>query len=116
VVSLSLAVAGTYAFTPPFWALASSFMSGAAAAGGIAAMSAVGILGGFFAPSIMGYMKDLTGSFSSGQVVIAGMAFGGAALIVVIGRWRSDILAPHQSDLVMPAAPSAGAQRREQPV
>jgi ACS family tartrate transporter-like MFS transporter len=88
VVALSVAVAGTYAFTPPFWAIASSTMSGIAAAAAIGIVSAIGNFGGFVAPSIMGYLRDLTGSFASGQIAIACMAFAGALLLLLIARWR----------------------------
>jgi MFS family permease len=94
VAALSLAVGGTLAFTAPFWALSGSIMSGAAAAGGLAAISSIGLIGGFVAPSIMGAMKQLTGSFGSGQVVIAAMAVCGALLLLLIARLRSDLLAP----------------------
>jgi MFS family permease len=109
VIALSLAVAGTYAFTAPFWALASTFLSGAAAAGGIAAMSAVGILGGFTAPWVMGVMKDLTGSFASGQIVIGAMGVAGALLLLAIGRWRGDAFGRREREReALPAGKAAG--------
>jgi MFS family permease len=94
VIFLSIGVAGTLAFTAPFLALAGSIMSGAAAAGGIATITSIGILGGFFAPSIMGLMKSLTGSFQGGQIVIGLMAFAGAALLLLIARWRRELMQP----------------------
>jgi len=89
VIALSVAVAGTYAFTAPFWASASTRLSGIAAAGGIAAIGAIGNLGGLTAPTIMGVMKDLTGTFAAGQIIIASLAFAGAILFVLVSRGRA---------------------------
>jgi hypothetical protein len=88
VIALSVAVAGTYAFTAPFWASASTRLSGIAAAGGIAAIGAIGNLGGLTAPWIMGAMKDLTGTFAAGQIIIASMAFAGAILFALVSAGR----------------------------
>jgi len=55
----------------PFWAIPGSFLSGASAAGGIAAVSAMGVTGGFIAPFFVGYMKGLTGDFKTGFITIA---------------------------------------------
>jgi MFS family permease len=103
VAALSLAVAGTLAFTAPFWALSGSIMSGAAAAGGLAAISSIGLIGGFVAPSIMGAMKEFFGSYGAGQIVIAGLAMAGALLLLLIARWRSDLLAPDDAAARHPA-------------
>lgn len=46
----------------PFWALVTAFLSGSAAAGGIALINSVGNLGGFFGPYIVGVIKDRTHS------------------------------------------------------
>jgi ACS family tartrate transporter-like MFS transporter len=78
LAALALAVSGTLSFAPVFWTIAPSFLSGAAAAGGLAAISAMGILGGFLTPWFVGYLKDLTGDFryGLGSVAIFGMAAG----------------------------------------
>jgi sugar phosphate permease len=70
-VCFSLAFAATLCMVVPFWAIPGTFLSGASAAGGIAAISAMGVTGGFVAPYFVGYMKDLTGSFVTGFMVIA---------------------------------------------
>jgi MFS family permease len=101
VVALSVAVAGTYAFTAPFWASVSGRLSGIAAAGGIAAIGAIGNLGGLTAPTIMGAMKDLTGSFAAGQIIIAAMAFAGALLLPCLSRGRRERV---EAAAVMPRA------------
>ena len=64
-----MASAGLFAVLPVFWTLPPLFMVGPAAAGGIAVINSIGNLGGFFGPTAMGYVKDLTGDFGSGLVV-----------------------------------------------
>jgi ACS family tartrate transporter-like MFS transporter len=67
----SVQAVGGNAANAPFWALATSFLSGTASAGGIAFINSVGNLGGFFAPWIMGRIKDKTGSFELGIYLTA---------------------------------------------
>jgi Sugar phosphate permease len=69
ITGLTMASAGLFALLPVFWSLPPQFLVGAAAAGGIAVINSIGNLGGFFGPSAMGYIKDLTGSFSLGLLV-----------------------------------------------
>lgn len=69
ITGLTMASAGLFALLPVFWSLPPMFMTGAAAAGGIAVINSIGNLGGFFGPSAMGFIKDLTGSFSAGLLV-----------------------------------------------
>jgi len=86
LVALAVAVSGTLSFAPVFWAIAPSFLSGAAAAGGLAFISAMGIVGGWLTPFLVGYLKDATGSFTwgLGSVAVFGMVAGVA--LYVIGR------------------------------
>ncbi|MBC8138517.1 MAG: MFS transporter [Fibrella sp.] len=69
----------------PFWAMPTSMLSGAAAAGGIAFINSVGNLGGFAGPFAMGWLKDATGSYQVGLFVLAGMMLG-AALLAAAAR------------------------------
>jgi MFS family permease len=62
LASLALAFAGIKSTLGPFWALTTAFLTGKAAAGGIALINSVGNLGGFFGPYIVGIIKDKTGS------------------------------------------------------
>jgi MFS family permease len=77
---ICIASSGTLAFMGVFWAIPPIFFTGPAAAGGLAAISSLGILGGFVAPYVVGYSKDITGSFATGQIGVAAfaivMAFG----------------------------------------
>ncbi len=54
LIGLCLAQTGMMSMLPVFWALPSSFLTGAAAAGGIAMINSVGNIGGFLGPGILG--------------------------------------------------------------
>ena len=69
MVSLSIAIAGVMAARPPFWTLPTEFLSGSKAAAGIAAINSIGNLGGFFGPTLIGYAREITGSFTAGLMV-----------------------------------------------
>ncbi len=71
LVALSIALIGATSARAIFWAIPPRFLVGAAAAGGLAFINSVGTLGGFFGPFLMGWLKDLTGSFDSGLALMA---------------------------------------------
>lgn len=84
LVALTLAQAGMMSMLPTFWTLPTAFLSGAAAAAGIALINAVGNLGGFAAPNVLSPLKDLTGSFTPGLLIMAlTMAVGGVLALCV---------------------------------
>ena len=64
MVALTVAFLGLKSTVGPFWALATTFLGGTAAAGGIALINSVGNLGGFVGPTVVGYIKQSTGNYS----------------------------------------------------
>ena len=68
----------------PFWALVTATLSGTAAAGGIAFINALGNLGGFFGPSIIGLVHQRTGSFQSALAVLAVAPLTLALLVLLV--------------------------------
>jgi nitrate/nitrite transporter NarK len=81
---LCFAQIGVSAVPPMFWPLPSSFLTGASAAAGIAAINSLGNLSGFAGPYAMGYLKDLTGNFTAGLLLLAGCALVGAIVVVML--------------------------------
>lgn len=71
IAGLTIALIGVTAARAIFWAIPTRFLTGIAAAGGIAFINTVGTTGGFFGPTIMGWLKDATGSFEAGLLVMA---------------------------------------------
>jgi ACS family tartrate transporter-like MFS transporter len=80
LIALVLAVAGRWSAMAPFWGLATTFLSGRAAAGAIALINSVGNLGGFAGPYLMGWFKDTTGDYMFGLRILAGVVFLGGVL------------------------------------
>jgi MFS family permease len=74
IAAVAVAFACTLAFTAPFWSIPGTFLTGGAAAGGIGAISALGVLGGFLSPWFIGFIKDRTGDFQIGLGAIALLA------------------------------------------
>jgi ACS family tartrate transporter-like MFS transporter len=88
MAALVLAQMGQSAIAPTFWTLPTAMLSGTAAAGGIAMINAVGNLGGFLGPSLVGFVKDATGSFSLGLLAISMGALVGAIVLLALGHDR----------------------------
>lgn len=71
VLGITMASAGFYGTKGPFWSSPTMFLTGPAAAAGIAWINSIGNLGGFFGPTIVGWAKLLTGSFAGGLYGLA---------------------------------------------
>ncbi len=84
VVALSIAAFGIWGALGPFWALPTAFLRGTAAAGGLALVNAVGNIGGFLGPTLVGYARDATGSFAAGLWVLAAGLVAGALLTLTL--------------------------------
>jgi ACS family tartrate transporter-like MFS transporter len=71
LAGITIAAVGFYGTKGPFWSMPTMFLTGAAAATGIAWINSLGNLGGFFGPSLVGWAKTLTGSYSGGLYALA---------------------------------------------
>jgi cyanate permease len=71
LVGITIGLVGLSSIRPVFWSIPPRFLTGVAAAGGLAFINSVGNLGGLVGPLMIGYLKDRTGSLRSG---VLGMA------------------------------------------
>jgi MFS family permease len=71
LTGITLALIGTIAGRTIFYTLPARFLSGQAAAGGLALINSIGALGGFAGPYLVGYLKDSFGTFTAGMVGLA---------------------------------------------
>jgi D-galactonate transporter len=71
LVALTVSIASTMSAIPVFWQLPNFFLSGSAAACGIALINSVANLAGFVAPAAMGLLKTSTGSMAPGFFAVA---------------------------------------------
>ena len=100
MAALTVAGFGIFACLPVIWTLPTAYLSGAAAAGGIAAVNSIGNLSGFFGPYAMGYFKDLTGSFNAGLWCLSAAGFIAMGIVLALR---------HDGRLEQAPAPSAMA-------
>lgn len=71
MIALTVAAVGDLSTRGPFWALPTQFLSGSAAAAGIALINTFASLGGFVGPYMVGFVRNLTGSFAGGLIFLA---------------------------------------------
>jgi MFS family permease len=86
MLGMTFAVIGLSSARPAFYSLPSRYLSGAAAAGGLAFINSVGSLSGYVSPWIMGVLKDSTGSFDAGLLGLAAMLVVAALLTLAFRR------------------------------
>ncbi len=70
LAAISIAAVGIWGCFGPFWSLPAAFLSGPAAAAGIALVNSIGNVGGFVGPYVVGYVHDVTGSFTAALAVL----------------------------------------------
>lgn len=93
IAALTLVNIGISCAKPPLWSMPTMFLSGAAAATGIATINSIGNLGGFAGPAMIGWVKDQTGSFTGGLYFVAGLLVLSAVLTLLLARSQKPQLA-----------------------
>ena len=84
---LLLAVGLNWAVTPVFWAVTTEYLAGgAAAAGAIALINAVANFAGVGLPPTLGFIRDRTGSYNAGLLLIASALILGGFLGLFLAR------------------------------
>lgn len=85
MVAVTLSTCSVMCALPVFWALPSTFLTGVAAAGGIALINSLGNLSGFGGPYITGWLTDLTGNAKVALWVVGALSLAAAAMVVYLG-------------------------------
>lgn len=85
MVALTVAAIGVFCTFALFWTLPTAWLSGTAAAGAIALINSIGNLAGFGGPYLIGWVKEMTGSTSTGLLVLAAMPLV-AGILVLVGN------------------------------
>jgi ACS family tartrate transporter-like MFS transporter len=86
LIAMAMVSVGLNASRPLFWALPSLFLSRTAAAGAIALINALGNLGGIAGPTMLGWVRTSTGSFSDGLYFLAFCTFVAGMVVLVAVR------------------------------
>ncbi len=82
VSAFSVIAIGIWGSFGPFWSLPPLFLSGTAAAGGIAIINSFGNLGGFLGPFLVGAIKQHSASFRGAFWMLAAFLALGACLVL----------------------------------
>ncbi|MFI5470220.1 MFS transporter [Streptomyces cacaoi] len=112
LAAITLAGVGSKCAATLFWPMAQSGLDLRIAAPGLALVNSIGNLGGFFSPTLFGYLKDTTGSTNGGLYTLSAASL----LAVVAARFIRSARAA--SDPLLETSPEAhrkpegGAQRR----
>ncbi|HXX10255.1 MAG TPA: MFS transporter [Burkholderiales bacterium] len=85
IFALTLVTVGLLSWVVTFWSLPTAFLSGTAAAAGIAWVNSVGNLGGHFGPDLIGRIRTVTGGSSDAAFyALAAVALLGALIIIFL--------------------------------
>jgi ACS family tartrate transporter-like MFS transporter len=84
VFSFTLSQMGQRSVMSVFWAMPPIFLGGTGAAAGIGLINAIGNLGGAVGPSLMGILRDLTGAYTGGLLVLAGALVVEAIVVMTL--------------------------------
>ena len=89
IVSLIVMQIAVIAFLAPFWTIPTILLSGSSAAVGIALVNAIGNVGGFIGPSLIGFLKTSTGHDNGAFYTLAAMALVAAGICVAMRQSRA---------------------------
>ena len=82
MIGMTMILTGIIAWMPIFWTIPPRFLSGLAAAAGIALINSIGQLGGIIAPFMVGRIKDLTGAATPALFVLCAVCILATGLII----------------------------------
>jgi MFS family permease len=85
VAAITVTACSIFSALPTFWSIPSRFLSGAAAAAGIALINTIGNAAGFIAPFVTGAIKDATGSYQMPMFVVGALMLVSSVVIFAIG-------------------------------
>jgi len=87
MIGLTVAIVGVTSARGIFWSIPPRFLSGQAAAGGLALISSVAAFGGFLGPVTMGWLRTTTGSFTVGLMCMAALIAISGLLTMLLPRF-----------------------------
>jgi ACS family tartrate transporter-like MFS transporter len=90
MIFLVIAAMGVYSTTAPLLAMPSAAFIGAAAAAGLGMVNAIGNVGGFVAPYVVGILKGATGTDEAGLIFLACCLVVTAAATYLYARRRPE--------------------------
>ena len=89
VAGIRLGLVCAESMVGPFWAMATSRMTGLSAAAGIAVINSLANLGGYYGPDIIGLFRTVNGGFRGGLLAIAATVAISGVTALIVGRQTS---------------------------
>ena len=89
IIALALVPLGHCASYGPFWSMPTQFLTGPAAAAGIALVTMIANVGGFAGPALIGILKTRTGTHTDAFLLLGALAVIATILALGIGPGRS---------------------------
>jgi MFS transporter, ACS family, tartrate transporter len=89
IIALSLVPLGHCASYGPFWSMPTQFLTGPAAAAGIALVTMIANVGGFAGPALIGVLKARTGTHTDAFLLLGGLAVVATILALRIGSTQA---------------------------
>jgi ACS family tartrate transporter-like MFS transporter len=86
VACIGLGLVCAESMVGPFWAMATSRMTGLSAAAGIAVINSLANLGGYYGPDIIGFFRKLNGGFRGGLLAIGATLALSGTIALIVGR------------------------------
>ncbi|WP_019180771.1 MFS transporter [Microbacterium yannicii] len=86
IAIITVTACAIFAALPNFWTLPTRFLTGAAAAAGVALINTIGNLAGFSAPFVTGAVRDLTGGYEVPMFIVGFFMLVSAVLMVLLAR------------------------------
>ena len=86
IAIISITAMAIFAALPNFWTLPTQFLTGAAAAAGVALINTIGNIAGFSAPFLTGAVHDWTGGYEVPMFIVGGFMLISAVLMITLAR------------------------------
>jgi MFS family permease len=91
IAGVSITAAGFFGALSAFWTMPAQVFAGALSAVAIAMINSIGNLSGLVGPTVLGTFKDLTGSTSTGLLIMSGFLVAAAILVYVMCTWTDRV-------------------------
>ena len=88
ILGLSIATMGALTGLPMFWPMPTALLTAGTAVAGLAIINSVGQMAGFLSPSLVGFIKDQTGSTDAALYSLAGLIVFGSLVALRVSRQR----------------------------
>jgi len=97
MIAITVTIASILSFQATFWAIPSGFLTGRAAAGGLALIVSIGNLGGFAGPFLIGLIREATNNFTMSLLAVSLILLLGSLAMLGLGDPARPTAAPSSS-------------------